>query len=80
MGGKRLGTVLYVCISVAVSLALLPHPARGEHEWSGYVNFLGNAVDFVCPDNLAVVGVASDFRYETVLPRGRGSQVAHLWL
>ena len=35
--------------------------AQEEGVWSGLVNVEGGRLDYQCPDNLALSGVASDF-------------------
>lgn len=54
-------TLSAVYLFVCVALVLLPS-VRSEYEWSGFVNALGERVDFLCPGNRVVVGLASDFR------------------
>ena len=31
-------------------------------QWSGFVNTLGSLLDFSCPNNTVITGIASDFR------------------
>jgi len=45
-----------VCLLVCVTLAIIPADAQ----WSGFVNNLRADVDYLCPGNEAVIGVASD--------------------
>lgn len=45
-----------VCLLVCVTLAIIP----ADGQWSGFVNNLRADVDYLCPDNQAIIGVASD--------------------
>ena len=57
MAGGELS--LFMCVALA---ALLCRAVRCQSDWSGYVNTLQDPVDFVCPNNLTISGIASDFR------------------
>ena len=61
---KRLNILrLFLCLLVCVALELPPRVHCSEYQWSGFVNSLGDPIDFTCPDGQVVVGLASDFRY-----------------
>ena len=45
------------CLLVCVTLATVPADAQ----WSGFVNNLRADVDYLCPGDEAVIGVASDY-------------------
>ena len=62
MAGGRISLLL--CTALA-----LFYRAQCEYEWSGFVNALQQPVNFTCPDNLAISGIASDFRYVRVSNR-----------
>ncbi len=47
--------LLLVATGVSVSGQL-------EDVWSGFVNVRGGALDFICPNNSVLTGIASDFR------------------
>ena len=50
-----------LCLFVCVALELVVE-THCEYEWSGFVNDLTSDFDYVCPSDLAVVGLASEFR------------------
>lgn len=52
---------LFLCLLVCVALELAPRAQCTEYQWSGFVNSLGDPIDFTCPDDQVVVGLASDF-------------------
>ena len=39
----------------------------GQQQWSGFANSFGSLLDFSCPNNSVLTGIASDFRYELVI-------------
>lgn len=45
-----------VCLLVCVTLAIIP----ADSQWSGFVNDLRAEVDYLCPRNEAIIGIASD--------------------
>ena len=47
-----------VCLLVCVTLAIIPAYAQ----WSGFVNNLSEDVDYLCPGNESIIGVASDHK------------------
>ena len=53
---------LFLCLFVYVALELAPRAQCTEYQWSGFVNSFGDPIDFTCPDDQVVVGLASDFR------------------
>ena len=51
------------CLFVVYSVALvLASSASGENVWSGFVNGFTEDFTYSCPDDLAISGVASEFR------------------
>ena len=60
-----------VCLFVCVALVLVSPVRCSEYLWSGFVNAFGDPVDYTCPDNQVIVGLASDFRYTS--PRAKGA-------
>ncbi len=72
MARRTLVPIVALVSACVVGLSLLPSLADAEYQWSGYVNSLQDAVDFLCPDNLAVVGIASDFRQVNCYAVGGG--------
>ena len=55
----KIGHCLFVICYVALVLA---SSAGAEYEWSGFVNTFTGNLSFICPGDLAVSGVASEFR------------------
>lgn len=55
MAGDRIS--LFVCAALALFCC-----TQCQSDWSGYVNALQAPVDFVCPENFTISGIASDFR------------------
>jgi len=56
------GEMLAVYVIVGISLSVLMPRVRGEYEWSGFTNSFRGALNYTCPGNLLVSGLASDFR------------------
>jgi len=52
---------LYLLL-VCVALEQPPRAQCTEYQWSGFVNSFRDPIDFSCPDDQVVVGLASDFR------------------
>ena len=50
------------CLFVCVALVLVSI-SSAEYQWSGFVNNVEEDFDFMCPDNLAITGIASQFKY-----------------
>lgn len=59
---------LFICVALALFCR-----ARCQSDWSGYVNTLQAPVDFVCPNNLTISGIASDFGYGVVYLEFKGA-------
>lgn len=49
-----------VLLFITVTLELLTL-TMAENQWSGFVNIIKDDFDFLCEDNLAITGVASEF-------------------
>ena len=53
----------YHCLSVYLLVAVvLARQCSAQYQWTGFVNTATEDFDFLCPDDLAVTGVASTFR------------------
>lgn len=53
----RITQQVIVCLLVCVTLAII---IPADAQWSGFVNNLRADVDYLCPGNEAIIGVASD--------------------
>ena len=51
----------FVCLFITVTSELLSL-TMAEYQWSGFVNIIKQNFDFLCEDNLAATGVASEFK------------------
>lgn len=60
-----MGTNSSHCLFVIVVALVLANSAIGENEWSGFVNTFTTDFSYLCPDDLAVSGIASTFRFDS---------------
>jgi len=65
------GTILFLLTSLGGNFVL----GQLEDVWSGFVNVNGEDIDFLCPNNSILTGVASDFRcVQLKVPKVFGSK------